>query len=162
MILEVASKLDDYESNSKNIAVNTSQLMKFNTVIYKIQTSSDTRLQRRINHLFQYKQGKWYMQNKEKVTCGEIRNKKVKHTVLKSTTNSRQYFEKNLSALPWWRHCVSKKLRKALFTVATIDDVDHDPSSTTAKSSFYGTITSMYQRNKSKLPYKEFGYGNKT
>ena len=43
MILEVASKLDDYESNSKNIAVNTSQLMKFNTVIYKIQNSSDTR-----------------------------------------------------------------------------------------------------------------------
>ena len=42
MILEVASKLDDYESNSKNIVVNTSQLMKFNTVIYKIQTSSAT------------------------------------------------------------------------------------------------------------------------
>ena len=57
---------------------------------------------------------------------------------------------------------MSKKLRKALLTVSTIDDVDHDPSSATAKFSFYGTITSMYQRNKSKLPYNEFGYGNKT
>ena len=102
------------------------------------------------------------MQNKGKVTCGEITNKKVKYIALKSTTNSRQYFEKNLSTWPWWRHCVSKKLRKALLTVSTIDDVDHDPSSATAKFSFYGTITSMYQRNKIKLPYNEFGYGNKT
>ena len=43
MILEVASKLDDYGSNSKDIVVNTGQLMKFNTVIYKIQISSATR-----------------------------------------------------------------------------------------------------------------------
>ena len=72
--------------------------MKFNTVIYKIQTSSDTRHSKKNKPFISVQTGNRYMQNKEKVTCGEIRNKKVKYTVLKSTTNSRQYFEKNLSA----------------------------------------------------------------
>lgn len=41
-----------------------------------------------------------------------------------------------------------RNLGKILFIVATIDDVDQDPSSVTAKFLFHGTITSMYQKNK--------------
>lgn len=31
------------------------------------------------------------------------------------------------------------QLRKRIFTVATLDNIDHNPSSTTAKGSFHGT-----------------------
>ena len=76
------------------------------------------------------------MLNKEEVTCREISNKNLKYIVLKSTRNLKQYFETTLSALPWWSHCVPKKLRKKLFIVAAIDHVDHDPSFATAKFYF--------------------------
>ena len=36
-------------------------------------------------------------------------------------------------------------LRKLLFTIAAIDNLDHDPSSTTAKKSFHGTSISIFQ-----------------
>ena len=36
-------------------------------------------------------------------------------------------------------------LRKGLLTTAAIDNIDHNPSSTTAKSSFHGTSISIFQ-----------------
>ena len=36
-----------------------------------------------------------------------------------------------------------KNIEKGLFTVAAIDNVDYDPSSTTAKYSFHGSIYSV-------------------
>ena len=36
-------------------------------------------------------------------------------------------------------------LRKGLFTTAAIDNIDHNPSATTAKSSFHGTGISLFQ-----------------
>ena len=38
------------------------------------------------------------------------------------------------------------KLRKELFTVAAVDNIDHNPSSTTAKDSFHGTGISLFQQ----------------
>ena len=36
-------------------------------------------------------------------------------------------------------------LRKGLFTTAALDNIDHNPSSTTAKLSFHGTEISLFQ-----------------
>ena len=36
-------------------------------------------------------------------------------------------------------------LRKGLFTTAAVDNIDHNPSSTTSKSSFHGTGISIFQ-----------------
>ena len=36
-------------------------------------------------------------------------------------------------------------LRKGLFTVGALDNIDHNPSSTTAKGSFHGTGISLFQ-----------------
>jgi hypothetical protein len=35
------------------------------------------------------------------------------------------------------------KLRKSLFTTASVDNIDHNPSSRTAKDSFHGTAISL-------------------
>ena len=37
------------------------------------------------------------------------------------------------------------KLRGGLFTTAAIDNIDHNPSATTAKDSFHGTGISLFQ-----------------
>ena len=52
--------------------------------------------------------------------------------------------------------------QQGLFTVTAIDNADDDPSSATAKCSFYGTSISVYQRNERNLPHKKFIYENKT
>ena len=36
-------------------------------------------------------------------------------------------------------------LRKGLFTVGALDNIDHNPSSTTAVNAFHGTGTSLFQ-----------------
>lgn len=40
---------------------------------------------------------------------------------------------------------VSAQLRRGLFTVGALDNLDHNPSSTTAKGSFHGTGISPFQ-----------------
>ena len=37
------------------------------------------------------------------------------------------------------------QLRKGLFTIGALDNLDHNPSSTTAKGSFHGTAISLFQ-----------------
>ena len=37
------------------------------------------------------------------------------------------------------------KLKKSLFTTANVDNIDHNPSSRTAKDSFHGTAISLTQ-----------------
>ena len=45
-------------------------------------------------------------------------------------------------------------LQKGLFTTAAIDNIDHDPSSTGAKSSFHGTSISIFQHRESNDLYE--------
>ena len=40
---------------------------------------------------------------------------------------------------------VPASLRKGLFTIGALDNLDHNPSSTTAASSFHGTGISLFQ-----------------
>ena len=40
---------------------------------------------------------------------------------------------------------VPAKLRKGLFTAGALDNIDHNPSSTTAKGSFHGMGISLFQ-----------------
>ena len=37
------------------------------------------------------------------------------------------------------------KLRETLFNAATVDNIDHNPSSTTSQGSFHGTAVSLVQ-----------------
>ena len=48
-------------------------------------------------------------------------------------------FQKELVVCP-------TKMRNQLFTTAAVDNIDHNPSSTTAKGSFHGTGISLFQR----------------
>ena len=41
----------------------------------------------------------------------------------------------------------SPKLKSSLFTTATVDNIDHNPSSTTAQDSFHGTAISLVQHS---------------
>ena len=43
-------------------------------------------------------------------------------------------------------------LRSGLFTTAAVDNIDHNPSSTTAHDSFHGTGISMFQHSTSEVP----------
>ena len=47
-----------------------------------------------------------------------------------------------------------RALQKGLFTTAAIDNIDHDPSSTRAKSSFHGTSISIFQYRESNDLYE--------
>jgi len=40
---------------------------------------------------------------------------------------------------------VPANLQRGLFTVGALDNLDHNPSSTTAKGSFHGTGISLFQ-----------------
>ena len=42
-------------------------------------------------------------------------------------------------------------LQKEVFTVSAVDNIDHNPSSTTAQSSFHGTGISMFQNNEGNM-----------
>ena len=46
-------------------------------------------------------------------------------------------------------------LRKGLFTTAAVDNIDHNPSSTTSKDSFHGTGISLFQHFSNQLPGEE-------
>ena len=52
LILNGGSILDDYNANSKNIAIDKGQLIKFSTVKHKRQTSSATHHSKKNQHLF--------------------------------------------------------------------------------------------------------------
>ena len=56
----------------------------------------------------------------------------------------RRYHEENVV-------CPSN-LRLGLFTTAAVDNIDHNPSSTTAKDSFHGTGISLFQHSTTELP----------
>jgi hypothetical protein len=43
-------------------------------------------------------------------------------------------------------------LRKRLFTTTAIDNIDHNPSSTTASDSFHGTGVTLFQHVSTKCP----------
>lgn len=47
------------------------------------------------------------------------------------------------------------KLRKGVFTTAAVDNIDHDPSSVTAKGFFHGTGISLFQHPTSDAPGEE-------
>ena len=47
------------------------------------------------------------------------------------------------------------KLRKSVFTTASVDNIDHNTSSRTAKSSFHGTAISLTQHPTSNFPGEE-------
>ena len=53
LILDGGFIIDDYNANSKNIAVNIGQLIKLNIVKHKKRTSGATRHSKKINHLIQ-------------------------------------------------------------------------------------------------------------
>ena len=44
------------------------------------------------------------------------------------------------------------KLRKGLFTTAAVDNIDHNPSSTTSQGSFHGTAISLVQHSTNENP----------
>lgn len=46
-------------------------------------------------------------------------------------------------------------LRKGLFTTAAVENIDHNPSSTTSKDSFHGTGISLFQHFSNQLPGEE-------
>ena len=52
-------------------------------------------------------------------------------------TICREFQEENLAC--------PAKLRKGIFTTSTVDNIDHNPSSNTAKESFHGTGISLFQ-----------------
>ena len=47
------------------------------------------------------------------------------------------------------------RLRKAVFTTAAVDNIDHNPSSTTAHRSFHGTGISLFQHPTPRSPGEE-------
>ena len=57
--------------------------------------------------------------------------------------------------------CSAPNLRKTLFTTSAYDNINHNPSSTTAKESFHGTGISVFQhpdsnksdRNRAQTPF---------
>ena len=46
-------------------------------------------------------------------------------------------------------------LRKKLFATSVVDNIDHNPTATTAKTSFHGTSISIFQHPSSEQPGEE-------
>ena len=46
----------------------------------------------------------------------------------------------------------ASSLRKGLFTSSVVDNIDHNPSSTTAHDSFHGTEVSLFQQPTAQVP----------
>ena len=77
--------------------------------------------------------------------------KKLGHKVLEQFANEKVVCPSNL--------------RRGLFTVAAVDNIDHNPSSTTSSGSFHGTAISLFQARtciddgeKRELPISETGH----
>ena len=60
---------------------------------------------------------------------------------LDSSAVVKQYVEDEVVCPP--------NLRKGLFTTSAVDNIDHNPTATTASSSFHGTSISMFQHKSS-------------
>ena len=159
LIIDGGSILDDYNANLKNVAVNISQLIEFNTVKHKKETSSATCHSKKNEPPFLVKIGLMvHAKTKEKSLAVEGLSisysgvQEIQDNITKQLCQ--QYLDEGIVC--------PRNIVKGLFTIAAIDNVDRDPSSATAKCSFHGTSISVYQRNEISLPHKKFIYKNKT
>ena len=74
--------------------------------------------------------------------------KEIQETITKQLCKT--YNEENIVCPPM--------LKSDIFTTAAIDNIDHNPSSTTAKTSFHGTSISLFQHGGIHEPIETFKY----
>ena len=133
-------------SNLKSITLNIAQLIRFNAVKSKRSATGSIRHSKtneppfpvKIGLLVHAKTRKKSIVEKlaeEWLSISYNRVKDIQETITKQLC--KKYNEEEIFCPPL--------LKPHLFTTAAIDNIDHNPSSTTAKSSFHGTSISLFQ-----------------
>ena len=122
--------LDDYNANAKNVTVNIAQLIKFNTVKHKRQASSVTCHSKKNEPPLPVKIGLMVHANTRKMSLVEklaveglsisyARVQEIQDNITRQLCH--HYLDEGIVC--------PRNTEKSLFTVAPIDNVDHDPSS---------------------------------
>ena len=69
----------------------------------------------------------------------------IVYTYLQYLSLTAQMAKQRLPAVSLEQVVCPPKMRGAVFTTAAVDNIDHNPSATTARSSFHGTAISLIQ-----------------
>ena len=139
------------KSNENPAAINLAQLLRFNSVRFNRRSLQNTRHSKSNEPPFPVKIGLMiFAKTKKKslvnLLCSEglsisySRVQEIQATITKQMCE--KYKQEDIVCPP--------SLTKGLFTTAAINNIDHNPSSATAKTSFHGTSISIFQHLESK------------
>ena len=138
-------------TQNEAIKVNLSQLIKFNSVRKKRRLSDNVRYSKTNEPPFPVKIGLLiHSATRKKSLINELANDGLSinyQRVMEIQEDITQYLctKYNREAL-----VCPPQLKQGLFTITSIDNIDHIPSSATASSSFHGTTISIFQKVTSK------------
>ncbi len=148
LILEGTSQYDKISGNTQKIAINLSQLLRFNAVKSKRKmgdshtrhsTTNEPPLPAKIGLLIHAKTRKKSIVDDlaaEGLSVTYKRVQQIQETIGQQLCE--KYANEGIVCPPI--------LQRNLFTFAAIDNVDHNPSSSTATSSFHGTSITIFQQ----------------
>ena len=146
LIIDGETTIDNTTTNAAKAATNLAQLLRFNAV--KIKWKSDRFLRHSksnepplpvsIGLMVHAKTRKRSMVEKLAAEGLSVSYKRVQDIQTSIASQLCAKFNKDGMVCP-------PTLQKGLFINAAIDNIDHDPSSTGAKSSFHGTSISVFQ-----------------
>ena len=161
-LLRLVSLIMNGENSEENVStavesltLNMAQLLRFNSVKGKRRCSGSVR-HSRINepplpvkiglmiHAKTRKKGLVEALASEGLCISYKRVEEIQNSIV--TQLCAKYIKEDFVCPP--------ALQKGLFTTAAIDNIDHDPSSTGAKSSFHGTSISIFQHRESNDLYE--------
>eukprot|EP00794_Sanderia_malayensis_P004251 gene4251-4816_t len=152
LIIDGESSFEDMSPFAESIAVNLAQLLRFNAVKTKRRSKGYVRHSRnnepplpvKIGLMIHAKTRKKSIVNALADEGLSISNKRVEE--LENSITKQlcvKYNEDGMVCPP--------ALTNGIFTTAAIDNIDHDPSSVGAKSSFHGTSISIFQHLDSEM-----------
>ena len=146
------SRETDHCTQSEVIKLNLSQLIQYNSVKKKRQSSGPVRhskvneppLPVKIGLLIHASTRKKSLVNKfakDGLSISYNRVEEIQNNITKYLCT--KYNKENIVCPP--------QLQNGCFTITAIDNIDHNPSSTTAHSSFHGTTISVFQKTQKKV-----------
>ena len=158
LILEGTSQYDKVSGNTQRVSVNLSQLLRFNAVKTKRNmgdchirhsTTNEPSLPAKIGLLIHTKTRKKSIVNDlaaEGLSITYNRVQEIKEAIGQQICE--KYANEGIVCPP--------PLEENLFTFAAIDNVDHNPTSSTATSSFHGTSITIFQQVEDDLIQEPF------
>ena len=160
LILEGATHYDNISKGTEIVALNLAHLLRFNAIKHKRRDEAINRRHSKMNEpplpvllglMIHAKTRKKSIVETFATLGLSISYRRVQEIQdIITGTLCQKYEQDGLVCLP--------TLKEGLFTTAAIDNIDHNPSSSTAKSSFHGISISIFQYTDESDPPMQFSY----